>query len=568
MKYCLYIRIFLLCLIAVNANIATGQQTGFFLRTDRSDIHDGETFVLEAALENMEGEDIKMPDLSPFEVLQGPSTARSMSVINGKRSFSQSYKFLLKASKKGTFEIGPATCRMGGKLLKTNVLKITVLGRKDTNVPADPGDKPTFIRMEVSENPAYPGQQLVLDYIIYTRQNLESCTIDNQPKNPGFFSQDVEDIRDQPQRIRIKGTEYYTQVVRRVLLFPQKTGEFDIEPSVFSITVPMEEDNSGFFFRNVKREKITTNPLKIKVNKLPDGAPSSFNGSVGQFAFKAEVKKPTVAKGEAIKLQVEIQGNGDPNLLKAPEVKIPEGFEKYEPSLVYENSYMEGKKLTSVAQYEYLFVAQAEGTYNIVPEFSFFSPSEGKYITRTADTVRVSVLPSSATTTQAGPADTGPSVLPLSDDSTLTDMKSGFLGSLLFWSLLGLIAAGTAAGLYLRIRRSGLSEIANMADHKTKSLARLSEARDFFARGDLPSYYERLNETTTGYLLNKYDIPHQDSGLEGITSHLSRHGAGPEAIDLFREIRQKCELARFAGTLQPDATLYDKAVRLIGLLDP
>lgn len=62
--------------------------------------------------------------------------------------------------------------------------------------------------------------------------------------------------------------------------------------------------------------------------------------------------------------------------------------------------------------------------------------------------------------------------------------------------------------------------------------------------------------------------PHQDSGLEGITSHLSRHEAGPEAIDLYREIRQKCELARFAGTLQPDATLYDKAVRLIGLLDP
>ena len=552
-------------LLAVTQAIGYTQKAGFYLRTDRTEIHEGESFVLEAILENIEARNIRLPDLSPFEVLQGPATSSSMSIINGRQSSSYSHKYVLKAVKKGQFEIAPATCLAAGKTLKTNALKVTVLARKNTSAPVAEGDKATFIRMEASATSVYPGQQLVLDYVLYTRQNLESCNLESEPSTAGFFALPVNDVRDQPQRVQIKGREYYTQVVKRVLLFPQKTGDFTLDPAVFVISLPDDDGSQSFFFRQFRREKVSTNSLRLKVSKLPENAPPSFSGCVGEFTMKTTLKKPTVAAGETVKLELEIKGDGDPNLMRPPGQVFPPGFETYEPSIIYENSFQDGRKQITVKQFEYLAVPQKEGNFGFVPGFSYYSPEAGKYKTIKGDSIRINILPSTGT-----PVTSNKPAASETFESTKEPSVSDTLGSIIRKPLIVvsmvIVALLTFLGIYLKGRKRQITGTNKSGHAADAALKKLEEARLMYHKGDLSGYYHLLSGTVNGYITEKYKIPHEDSGMKGISSYLAARNTDSEAMELYNQIMQKCELALFAGTYADDASLYDKASRLISLL--
>ncbi|MBL0026401.1 MAG: BatD family protein [Saprospiraceae bacterium] len=76
------------------------QNARFLMETDRSQVHAGETFLLDIVLENIDGSNLQLPDIAPFKIVQGPSTSTSVTIINGKRSGSQKYQYLLLAPQK------------------------------------------------------------------------------------------------------------------------------------------------------------------------------------------------------------------------------------------------------------------------------------------------------------------------------------------------------------------------------------------------------------------------------------------------------------------------------------
>lgn len=76
------------------------QTPKFYLQTDRTTVSEGETFLLEAVLENIDAKNIVIPDVTPFKIVQGPSTSTSISIINGKRSGTISNQYILLAPKK------------------------------------------------------------------------------------------------------------------------------------------------------------------------------------------------------------------------------------------------------------------------------------------------------------------------------------------------------------------------------------------------------------------------------------------------------------------------------------
>ena len=74
--------------------VLCAQDSRFFMETDRTEIAEGETFILDIVLENMNGKNLQLPDLAPFRVVQGPSTSSMVNVPEP--SLINTYCWLLK----------------------------------------------------------------------------------------------------------------------------------------------------------------------------------------------------------------------------------------------------------------------------------------------------------------------------------------------------------------------------------------------------------------------------------------------------------------------------------------
>ena len=77
-------------------------------------------------INNMEVEDFSPPDFEDFRV-QGPSSSTSMSIINGKKSQSTTYTYVLAPSKIGTFKLKSAAIKTDEGKFETDEKTIEVL---------------------------------------------------------------------------------------------------------------------------------------------------------------------------------------------------------------------------------------------------------------------------------------------------------------------------------------------------------------------------------------------------------------------------------------------------------
>lgn len=86
-----------------------------------------ETFKVTFKLENAQGSNFDVAEWKNFDVISGPQTSSSFSIINGVSSKEMSFTYYLQAKKEGTFTINPATVFVNGEAMKTDWKKVVVL---------------------------------------------------------------------------------------------------------------------------------------------------------------------------------------------------------------------------------------------------------------------------------------------------------------------------------------------------------------------------------------------------------------------------------------------------------
>jgi hypothetical protein len=95
----------------------------------------------------------------------------------------------------------------------------------------------------------------------------------------------------------VNGTIYGTGVIQQFLLYPQITGENNIDPVQLTVLVQQKSAQSdpifGDFFASYQTvpQSIASKPLKIKVKPLPGIEPDDFSGVVGKIDLKAVLNK-------------------------------------------------------------------------------------------------------------------------------------------------------------------------------------------------------------------------------------------------------------------------------------
>lgn len=527
--------------------VLNAQDARFFIETDRSEIAEGETFVLNIVLENLDGKNLQTPDMAPFKIVQGPSTSSSVTIINGKRSGTQSYQYLLLAGKKGKYNIGPATIAVGSKTLKSNILNIEVVaGRKQSTDLQSNVSSETFVRLEMNSSKAFVGQQLTLNLVLYTRNNIESFQLLNEPTFDGFYSQPLNDIRDQPRNVSIKGKEYYTQVVRRWALFPQKTGDYNLGPVNCNLDIAVDNGQSSFFFRDTKRETVTSNVLKTSILNLPSPAPESFTGAVGNFTMSATIKKPTVVTGEGITLTMQIEGEGDSRIVQAPAFELPYGFEQYSPSVTKEETYQRGDKIMMKKEFEYILVPSVDSTFTINPVFSYYDLTSNTYKSISNKPFTIHVVIGDADVQSKSEQNTSSNTFTkISTDEKLYHLKKGYFGS--NWYFLSLIAIGLGfiIAYYYKFLRKPASDIdqkpANSIDHS------LDAASSYLSERKHDLFYQEIARACDMHMEKKYGIKPSTDDKEMVIKLLMEKGATTPSIEKYNLIRSAIDLARYAG---------------------
>lgn len=537
---------------------------------------------------NEDGDNFQPPSFEGFTVVGGPNQKISTSILNGKMAYSKTYSFYLQPKKRGNLRIGQAEIIIDDKTYKTSPLTVEITAAVDK--PTD-GDSSEIIAednlhlvAEVSKANPYLNEALTVVYKLYVspRVSVSNWRELDSPKYNDFWSQSIDIQQLRVENGEYRGEPYRYVVLRKTILYPQKTGELNIEPLTLSIAVDVPSERRDIFGSRIYKtvnKTVAADNKKINVKPLPDGKPANFTGAVGKFDFNVTASKNELNAGESLQAKVEVRGNGNLKLFDLPELTAPSSLEMYDPERSENvNTNLNGMQ-GSISE-SYTVVPTQKGKYPIPAlSFSYFDPSSETYKTHTSEELLINV--------EKGPlAGNEPSGFSGANKQRLaidgnqfrfiklnTNLKDldneSFLGSFLFWSALILpLAAIPLFILFGKKREQRANDVIGNRIRRADKLARkyLSEAKKHL--GDQKEFYLALERSMHNYLKAKLGIQTGEMSKERISSLLAEKEVDSETNSEFISLLESCEYARYtpasSDTMQHD---YEKAVRVISTLD-
>jgi hypothetical protein len=531
-------------------------------------------FEVSFTLKNANGSDFIPPDFKGFVVLSGPNTAMSTSIVNGRVSKEMSYSFMLQPKAAGKFTISSASIKANGNRLTTQPLNIEVVRGKTEQSPAAGKSEDIFIQLEPGARTAYVGEQILLDYKLYTTLSIESYDIPVEPDYLGFYATELRRYDARTQREVVGGKQYTTKVMRRVALFPQQTGPLTIPSTAVQMTVMEGNDPTGFFFRrNIRPLVYTTDPVTIEVKPLPDNAPPGFSGAVGKYEFQASVNRRMATTDDAVTITVLISGNGDLKRVQPPDLLLSDSFEIYPPKVLEETTTENQGEVIGRKVLEYLALPKFPGEYVIEPVFSYFDPQAENYVTLESEPYVVIVRQGSdrhivkENKEKPGKVETDIRFIKLT--TKLKKPGTSFLGSASFWGLVTLpVLAFIGVFFYrqARDRKESLDHALLKSQRAGKEARkRLALAQTHLLANNSRAFYDEVSKASLGYVCDKLSIPLSELSKENVREKLASLNVGDSLTEEFIRILQTCEMALFAGMDNAPAmqSTYDKAIATI-----
>ncbi len=569
----------------------------------------GETFRLSYTV-NAEGKDLRIPEITDFEVLIGPSTSTSMStqVLNGKMSTETSltFTYILQPKKEGTFTIAPATIKVNNANYTSNAVKIKVLppdkadeaaaqGGNGNSSTSAIGKDDLFITAVISKKSVYEQEGFLVTYKLYANPRKTNVVGINQIKLPefeGFLTQDVELPTNRQLTLEnYNGKNYGTFVVRQSVLFPQHSGKITIPSGSLDVALRVQVQSrrprSVFdFFEDAGyvdvNKTVPISAVTVDVKPLPSGKPASFSGGVGNFTMTSSISSEKVKTDEAVTVKVVISGNGNVKLLKNPEVEFPNDFDIYDPKVETNIKTTTGGS-TGTKTIEYMAIPRYAGDFEIPAiAFSYFDTKSGAYKTLTSGPYKLHVE-------QGQGGGNAPVVSNFSNKESVKYLGKDirylkvnpirfvprdemFFGSLAFYMCY--IIPVVLFVIFFIIYRKQVKENANIALVRTKkanktAVKRLKNAGKLLKENKKEEFYDEVLRALWGYLSDKLSIPLANLTKDNVEAELAKYGVDESLISEFMDILNTCEFARYAPAQASDAMdkLYEQTIDAIGKME-
>lgn len=569
--------VFFMALFASLAGHA--QEIGFTAAVDRNTIATGEYVKLSINLTNSK-EGFESPSFGGLAVVQGPFENSSFNYVNGKMSSSVGRTWVLTATSPGKYTIGAAKVRVGGGIIQTApiVIEVTKGAARPSDVGAAQGqgrDPNLFATIALSKSKAYVGEQVVATYMLYSRYaNIELSKYD-LPKMEGFWAEEIDlgDTNWEDQLQTVNGLQYRVAVLKRQVLFPQRSGKLRIAPVELSCIV-----NRSFFNRG-SAISTRSNAVEVTALTLPAGAPADFNGAVGELEMVVKADRTEVKANEAIELTITYLGRGNLKLIEAPELDFPNDLEAYDPK-VTDKITVNASGMNGSRSFQYLVIPRHEGDFPLEPiTFTYFDTRSGGYKTIQADPMTFRIAQGDGGPVSAIQRPNKSEVEVLGKD--IRYIRTGDLllrpaGEQLFGSLswfAGMGAPALAFVVFLGWRRKqekALSDVTGSRRKQADRVARkrLSEAELALRSSDRGAFYDALGKALHGYLADKFGLGPAQMTDALVRERFATFANGGTVAQDYLALTTACDMARFAPVEdRPKQQIYNEAVALIGRIE-
>ena len=350
-------------------------QVTLLSETDTKEYQVREPFNLSIGLEII-GENyqqqspVRLPDLSKFEILgNATESVAAIDPETGNMVRQVLYHLILQPKHAGKTRIGSALVQVNGKTYKSEPFEILVRDGKRKN---EAWGRSVSMVMEVLDKEVYENQpvNVVLKLKANPHNYLDFRKV-NQIKLPQK-TKNIYTVNLKREDIEIdKNDETAMQVIASFVVVPEKDGNLFVAPA------------TALF----NEERILSNPLKIHVKKLPEGAPRGFKNAVGKFDLEVEIPKEEVEVNQPMDVFVKLKGKG--NIIEAELPKIVESDDytilKPTQKIEVKESEHSGEKTD-----HYVIIPKKEGEIIIRYEnFAYFDIDEKQYQTINLDDIKI-----------------------------------------------------------------------------------------------------------------------------------------------------------------------------------
>lgn len=520
--------------------------------TSATDVYARQAFDVSFTIEGGGG-NFTPPSFSPFQVVAGPFTSSSISIVNGRRSESKTFTYRLRYDKPGTYKIPSAELTTQTMKRKSNSLTIQVLEASKEN--AMQGNS-IFLEDKLSDSIVYVGQQVYLDHFLYYGQlDIKgSALVGDFPRDRFLVNQVKDGTRLTRRQVMYEGKMLNQVQNSRLAIFPLRSGEIEIPDVNFQIDIlnPNAPKRRGFFsMRNYESKVVSTPPFKLDVLPLPADAPSSFSGNVGSLTVSAAIDTRELQVGSEYFINITLKGDGVSDQVSAPSW-TQDGLQVFDPKLLDEKRKIENGEIIFTKIYQYLIIPERNDINKIEVPVSYFDPDQGDYKTILARINGIQITGSDEALSDA-------------TEKSLTDTASTdqgvFYKQYWFWGLVTLLGG---IAVFLLLRRRGSQDEPEMTPEEAAKIVaqrQLLEAKVLLDKKETGKYWETLEKSLQIYVEDKLEIGTSSYSIAEITERWTAQKFDLALLEQWREMVGKINLARYAGQdISNMENLYKEAI--------
>ena len=255
-----------------------------------------------------------------------PSVSSEFQWINGQTSHRKIFRYSAHPRGPGAALVGPLTLHGSGGEVET-LAPVSVQVLPDTTAASNDPVKimheliatrrePIFLVAQADKSEVFEGEEVVVTWTLYNGATVQQYALGEIPKLEDFWSEELGG-RGEPQQVMLGGMVAEKMIVRRVALFPLRSGTLTVGPMTVHASIMKRVsagDPFGLFEGVLVDVSRRSAPLRITARPIPPGAPV---GGVGMINLQCH--PPSQTNGGPVALDVTVSGRANLRAMQPPQ---------------------------------------------------------------------------------------------------------------------------------------------------------------------------------------------------------------------------------------------------------